>query len=337
MIELYNQTAINYIVPLIILIGSSITLFGLAAAIPHQQDVSFVTFDALSDGIENYYDFRSPWKPRILSTALAAYTIRIGERILESGSVPMVKNIYQFTLGVWTSGWFFLTCLSLILALRKRSIFYIFGTFAGICFGYLVFYKTVIRLYSWDLPALFIFSIFVLLYINKKYWWVFVLIPLSIGLKETAFILCFAFIFSDQPWRTRILMTAGCFLISMMVKIGIDAYVHAPLFFTMRMDSLDGTSTELYLFSNVRLLLKDLIPLFANAGMLIALFLIPSANAEARTLKLIAIPFIAGIVLFGIVTEYRIWFELIPFSLYAIDSAVFGDPLKQQDSSIPAS
>jgi hypothetical protein len=303
-------------------------------AVPHQEEVSFTTFNAFSNGIENYYDFRAPWKPRVLSTILAAYTIRVGERVLEHRDVPLVKNIRQLTLGSWTSEWFIATCLAFILTLKKRSIFYVFGTFAGISFGYLVFYKTLIRVYPWDLPALFIFSLFLVLFLRKKYWLIFILIPLSMGFKETAFILCLAFMFSDQPWRTRILMTAGSLFLSAAIKIGIDMYVHAPLFFTMQMESLDNTSTELYIISNMRLLLKDLIPLFANAGLLLALFIAPSSNFNVRVFKFISIPFVIGILLFGIVTEYRIWFELIPFALYALDVAIYGDPLKEPDMVI---
>ncbi len=332
MVAFYNRVVINYIIPVIILLGVSFVLFSQAVADRPQQEISFATFDALSDGVENYYDFRTPWKPRLFSTALAAYTVHVCEQILEKVSIPMAKDIRQLTLGIWTSGWFFLISLFFIVTLKKRSIFYIFGTFVGISFGYQVFYKTVIRIYSWDLPALLFFSLFVLLYIRKKYWWIFVLIPLGVGFKETVFILCFSFIFSDQPWRTRLAMTTGAFVISAVVKIGIDTYVHAPLFFTMETGMQNSILSELYILNNIHAL-KSLIPLLANTGLLVAFLVAPNLSAEIQSLKFISIPFILGTLIFGIVTEYRIWFEMIPISLYVIDTVVYGNPLK---SYVPA-
>lgn len=327
---LYRQLLNCYLIPLIVLIGVSISLFSLIVDVPHQEEVSFGTFDAFKHGLDNYYDFRTPWKPRIFSTVLAALTIHVGERILSVSEVPMVRNIHQLTLGLWTLVWFILICLIFIRAFRQRSIFYILGAFAGISFGYQVFYKTVIRVYSWDMPALFVFSLFLILFLYKKYWWLFVFIPLSMGFKETAFVLCFAFLFSDQSWHSRIWMTVGAILLCVLVKAGIDMYVHAPLFFTMRTESMDDISAEPYLISNLRILVKYWVPLFANAGLLAALFLVPAVNSNVRVLKLISLPFAIGILLFGIVTEYRIWFEVIPFALYSLDVAIYGDPLDSQ-------
>lgn len=326
-IKEYLQILVNYLIPAFLLLSVSFTLFSLAVTTPNQEDVSFSTFDAFSEGVEEFYYFKTAWKPRVLSIALADLTIKIGESILERRPIPMVNNIIQLTIGVWTAGWFVLIGVIFIFMFQKRSSFYIFGIFAGVAFGYLVFYKTLIRVYSWDLPALFVFSLFLVLFLQKKYWWIFMLIPVSIGFKETAFILCFAFIFSDQPWQTRILMAVGSFLLALSVKAGIDAYVHAPFFFTMETETIYETSRELNLIRNINLLLEDVIPLFVNSGLMMAILLVPTLNANIRALKLISIPFVMGIMVFGVVTEYRIWFEMIPFSLYALDVAIYGDPL----------
>ena len=56
---------------------------------------------------------------------------------------------------------------------------------------------------------------------------------------------------------------------------------------------------------------------------LVAFLLLPAHDNKIRSLKLIAIVFALGNFLFGVIAEYRIWFELIPFSLYAIEHATY--------------
>ena len=66
-------------------------------------------------------------------------------------------------------------------------------------------------------------------------------------------------------------------------------------------------------------------PLFINAGTLLAFLLLPHATRTLVAFKAIALAFIAGNFLFGIITEYRIWFELIPLALYGLEQAVRAD------------
>jgi hypothetical protein len=65
-----------------------------------------------------------------------------------------------------------------------------------------------------------------------------------------------------------------------------------------------------------------------NAGTLLVFYLLPSGNRNILYLKLMSIPFVLGIILFANAGEYRIWFEMLPFSLYAMDVVIYGDPLK---------
>lgn len=66
-------------------------------------------------------------------------------------------------------------------------------------------------------------------------------------------------------------------------------------------------------------------PLLLNAGLLVALWVLP--DRRILLLRLLAVAFTAGNFMLGLVTEYRIWFERIPLSLYAIDLHFFGSPL----------
>jgi hypothetical protein len=299
----------------------------MATISPNPKSDTYVSFYSLSNGIENYYDFKTAWKPRLFSTSLAALTARASDWLLAKTALPVVKNSVELTVAIWTVAWFLLICLILILFFKRRSVFYIFGMLACISFGYLSRLHMAVRVYPWDMPPLFFFTLFVLLFSQKKYWWIFALLPLSVGFKETTIILCAAFLFTELPWRQRLGMLVGAVMLCAGVKIAIDYFVHAPMFFTMETKPSD--SGAFYLLENFANL-KDILPFFINAGTLIAFFILPNANKNILILKFLAIPFILGTFLFGNMIEYRIWFEMIPFALYALDVTIYGDPFQIQ-------
>jgi hypothetical protein len=301
---------LDYLTPILITIGIAIVLFVKMALIsPGPKSETYATFYSLSSGLQNYYDFKTAWKPRILSTGLSAFTAHVSYWLLAKASVPIVKTSSELTIALWTSGWFTLISLAFISFFKRRSLFYIFGTFAGISFGYLNRMHMALRVYPWDLPALFFFSLFLLLFTKKKYWWIFALIPLSVGFKETTLILCTVFLFSEMPWKRRWAMLIGSLTIGIIVKIFIDYYVHAPIFFTMETRTGGIAANGLYFVNNI-FLLKDIFPFFINSGTLMAFLLMPHVHKNVLILNLIAIPFILGNFIFGNIIEYRIWFEL---------------------------
>jgi hypothetical protein len=327
----FDHIIVDYLVPLMITVGVAIALFVKVAPIasPSPKSDTYTTFYSLSNGLENYYDFKTAWKPRLFSNSLAAFTAHVSDWLLAKTSVPVVKNSAELTVALWTAGWFILICFLLIWFLKRRSVFFILGTFAGISFGYLSRLHMAARVYPWDLPALFFFTGFVLLFTHKKYWWIFAFIPLSIGFKETTFILCAVFLFAELPWKQRLGMLVGSVALAMGVKIAIDLFIHAPLFFTMETKLNGDVANNFYLLENLQNL-KDILPFFINAGTLTAFFILPNINKNILVLKLIAIPFILGNMVFGNIIEYRIWFEMIPFALYALDENIYHYSLKNE-------
>ena len=317
---------VDYLIPITIVFGATIILFNRMATIsPSPKSDTYASFYSLSSGIENYYDFKTAWKPRLFANGLAAFTARASDWLLTKAAIPVVKNPAELTIALWTTAWFLLICVVLIYFLKRRALFYIFGTLAGISFGYLARLHMAVRVYPWDMPPLFFFTLFVLLFSKKKYWWIFALLPISVGFKETTLILCVVFLFAELPWRQRLGMLIGALVLSAGVKILIDYFVHAPMFFTM--ETKPGGSGTVYLLENFNNL-RDITPFFINAGTLTAFFILPNANKNILVLKLIAIPFILGTFLFGNMIEYRIWFEMIPFALYALDVNIYGDPFQ---------
>jgi len=323
-----DQMLLDYVVPLIVTFGIAIVIFIKATLISYPKSDTEYTFYSLSSGIDKYYGFETAWKTRLFSNSLAAFTAHASEWLAVKFNIPVVRNTFELTVGLWITGWFLLTCLILVWTFKRRSLFYVFGLYAGISFGYLERLRMAVRAYPWDMPALFFYTLFVLLFIQKKYWWVFAIIPLSVGFKETSLILALSFFFVDVPTKQRVGMVLGSAAFAVGVKIAIDWYTHGPLFFTMQ-TGLDMTTKDGLLFWTNIHMFNRLLLYFINAGTLLAFFILPITNKNTLYFKLLAIPFVLGIFLFGVLDEYRIWFEMIPFSLYVIDTAIYGDPINQ--------
>jgi hypothetical protein len=175
----------DYLIPLFIAVGVTIILFNRMATIsPSPKSDTYVFFYSLSNGVVNYCDFKTAWKPRLFSTSLAALTARTSDWLMAKTALPVVKNSVELTVAVWTTAWFLLICLAFIFFFKRRSLFYIFGMLACISFGYLSRLHMAVRVYPRDMPPLFFFTLFVLLFSQRKYWWIFALLPLSVGFKE---------------------------------------------------------------------------------------------------------------------------------------------------------
>ena len=315
-----RQIIINYIVPLILLIGVSSVLFYRAAEISSGHKDNAYAFNSFSKGFPTYYNFKIAWKPRILSNALAAFTIKVGNSIIRRTEIPFIGNFLELSVALWTSAWFFMTCILFILVARKNSVFYILGIFAALSFGYMPRLAT--RIYPWDMPAMFFYCVFLILFLRGKMKWLFVLLPLAMGFKETALLLSLAFLFTDESWKKRLTNAAIAAGLCIIVKIGIDIFVRAPLpFLTME---TGGNSLGLsYFVVNLNNLLA-VHPLLINAGTLLIFLLLPIYGRKMLALKVIAIFFILGNFAFGVIYEYRIWFEMIPFALYGMEVALNG-------------
>ena len=203
---LSESVLIDYVVPVIIVAAIAIILFVKATTMAFPKNDTRETFYSLANGFEDYYKFKTAWRPRLFSTGLAAWTVSISTRLIEDNLIFSAETPLELAVGLWTAFWFIIIALSLVWFFKRRSLFYIFGIFAGISFGYMDIarMKLALRLYPWDMPALFFFTIFVLFFIQKRYLWLLVIIPLGVGFKESIMILCFAFLVAELPWKKRL-------------------------------------------------------------------------------------------------------------------------------------
>lgn len=310
--------------PICIVLGLGTALAFQASALAPLHPDNELTFHSFSDGIGTYRDFKVAWRPRLLVNYCAAQVARWNDRLAQWRNDE--ASALEWTIASWTALWFALLGLMYVYAAGRRSVFYLFGTFSALLFAYT---PNVERIYPWDMPIAVIFTAFVILYARKKYWLIAGLLPLGMGFKETTAVLCLAFLFAEQSWKRRLVMLAVSLSACLAVKTAIDIYVDVPIpFFTMEYVAGGGGQdpTEFNLLENLKGLLDlDLLPLLVNGGTLLAFMLLPSLNRTMLALKLVSLVFLAGILLFGRIRESRIFFEMIPFALYALELFSYGE------------
>jgi len=227
-------------------------------------------------------------------------------------------------VGRWVVFWFFLTGVLFIVLRKERSILYLFGSYAAISMAYSpgVAFPEIIQIYPWDMSAVFFFALFVFL-VEKKCWCqLFWVIPLAVGFKETAILLCVAFFFQEaKSWKARTVSFVAAVLLCLLVKVGIGLLTN-PEQFLFTMTNRERPEEPLRLGINFFYILRykwPTTPILVNAGTLLAFLLLPLMTRTMWMLKTIALLFVSGILMYGLINEFRIFFEMIPIALYGVD------------------
>jgi hypothetical protein len=256
------------------------------------------------------------WRSRVLSLLLAQWLQGLAKVLPELPTSLPAPTLETLGIAQWVALWFLVLSAIHLVAYRERALFYVLGSYACVVFGYSAGLD--LRIYPWDMPALAVFALFVaLLDARRPPWQIMLAIWAGMPFKETALVLCLFPLALELSWRKRAAWASASLLGCVLLKLGLDLLAgNTALGLTMAADSFYDEGS---LFAwNLRQLARGL-PLFVNAGTLVAFLLVPSTNARIRTFKWIALAFAACNLLFGVVTEYRIWFEMIPLALYALE------------------
>ena len=259
------------------------------------------------------------WKSRVLSLLLAQWLQGLAKLLPELPTALPAPTLETLGIAQWLALWFLVLSAIQLVAYRERALFYVLGSYACVVFGYSAGLD--LRIYPWDMPALAVFALFVaLLHTRRPPWQIMLAIWAGMPFKETAIVLCLFPLALELNWQKRAAWALVTLLGCVLLKLGIDLLAgNTAVGLTMAADSFydDGS---LWAW-NLRKLVRGL-PLFVNAGTLVAFLLLPSASPTIRTFKWIALAFAAGNLLFGVITEYRIWFEMIPLALYALEGSL---------------
>lgn len=281
----------------------------------HPQTES--NFKSFSRGFDAYVrDVPGAWRPRLFSNYLAGLIMPLQAK----------DDDFALRVGAWNGFWFFLCCCAYALGDRKNALYLMFGTFAAVYYAFTP--AAAIRIYPWDVPPMFFFVVLYLAVRGRQTVAVFVAVAVGTGFKETVALGSVAFLFWDElPLRRRLGYAAGCALVAGIVKIGIDIATHNPSWgFTMEygvlgpLVGLGKSELGIVFFYNVKVLATCIVnhPIFVNAGTFVVFLLLPVADREDLMWKVIGGLFLIGVMSFAIVNEYRVFFEVIPLSLWGI-------------------
>jgi hypothetical protein len=312
-----RNSILVYVIPLIIAMGLFVVEFRQIeqlSTLYMNKDIRS-TFTSFTAGLKSYEQIQQEWRPRVLSNFIAGRFVNLFN---ESFDLSII-------VGLWTSTWLLLISIALIIEFKERSLFYIFGIFAGISFGYTNSIGSP-RVFPWDMPALFIYVTFLILVKNKKFNLLIPFIPIAMLFKETAIVMIITFLFmGDYPFKKRVIYLLFTALLCFLLKTGVDIATHNPaLFLTM---TWKRSGSVLRSLINVRTLIDLQLdtPLLINSGLLLSMMIIPSKTKMIQLFKIIALIFLVSNFVFGIINEYRIWFEIIPLSLFALQITFYPD------------
>ena len=231
---------------------------------------------------------------------------------------------FQRVFGFYHSAWLFLLFM-LLVCLRRDALLIMLGVFAGLMYNFAepagAYY------YPWDMPAMFFFTLACLTFERG---WIWTLLPVVMigGIFKETILCCSLLILLDShwSWSRRIAAFLGTVLVTLclnrllMVHYGLAEQVLA----LHGASSLPGLLHKDLLFSNLKSLFgaAPFHVIFANAGSLLLVMLVPWRNRRELLLKLVIIVFAIGLLFYGVITEVRIWYEVLPVGWMLISGAL---------------
>ena len=252
-----------------------------------------------------------------------------GQNGVSAGTI--VFGGYSFTtpmivFGFYHSLWLFLLFVVLILH-RKDALLIMLGVFSGLMYNFTI--PSGAWFYPWDMPTLFFFTWACLLYDQRQFFPLMVVVWLGSLFKETT-LCCALLVLLGEYWTlkkriagfvalaivcllTRRLLMAICGVKTMFFALNNAENFHELVHKTWC--TFDG---------NIHLLFSlDLNHvLFANAGALFIMMIIPWRSRRDVVFKILAVVFIIGQFLCGIINEFRIWYELLPLGWMVISETI---------------
>lgn len=273
-----------------------------------------------------FIDLGKAWRPRLLSNIAGAWATRsaftadtVNKGFQQITRMELQK--FRRLVGLYVAFWLGLTFLLYLITLGGNALIPILGTFAAVAFGYMPGIGD--RVYPWDMPPLFFCTLFVCMLLRDKLVLFLCVLPVAVLFKETAAVLVAAYLFVSGSRRRRMALFGTAAALCVVPKVTVDVLTHSTGRFTF-----DAS----FLATNMRFLFLGSFPypewypgmtgyhhpLLLNAGLLVAFMVYPFRGAHVWMLRAIVLCFIAGTLLYGIMFEYRIWFDIVPLLLYPL-------------------
>lgn len=167
----------------------------------HGSTTKVSAFTSFSKGLTEYKNFDRQWG--------RGWGSRLFSNYLAHFFVPAGKDMHQFSKGVgqWCALWFGLCCLIYVFCKRAWWLYLVFGTFAALCYGFTP--PSFLRMYPWDMPAIFFYALIYLFVGQRRPWPVIFCVIIGTGFKETVAVCSVVFLFwQTLSWHKRGLYTA---------------------------------------------------------------------------------------------------------------------------------
>jgi hypothetical protein len=277
------------------------------------------------------------WRGRLAGPMLSGWVydhfpMPAGQDIIHTG---VLYNDYVTTLtanifGIYHATWLLLLFLILIVH-RKDALLIMLGVFSGIMYNLAL--PSGEWFYPWDIPSMMFFTWAWLLYDRRQILSMALVIWIGSLFKETA-LCCAILILMNAGWpvKKRILVFVGLAAVCVATrKLMMWSFGVHTLFFALNNVGSLGTmisATFSQVIANVEKLTSFNLNhvLFANAGALLIMLLLPWRGRRMIEFKLLALVFICGQFMFGLIDEFRIWYELLPLGWMIISEFMSVQP-----------
>ncbi|MGB7745817.1 MAG: tetratricopeptide repeat protein, partial [Verrucomicrobiia bacterium] len=271
------------------------------------------------------------WRKRLAGPILSGWLLDAKFK----GAPDFNSNGFQTVFGFYHAMWLFLLFLLLILY-RRDALLIMLGVFGGLMYN-LTDPSNPPFYYPWDMPTMFFFTLACLLYDDRRLWPLMVVVWLGGLFKETS-LCCALLILLGEHWplKKRVAGFAATVIATLaankflMTLYGVKAPVLAMNDAPHVIDII--RNTRLFYNFDILFSLDVRHVLFANAGSLLIILLIPWRNRRDVVFKLLIMSFIIGEFFCGIIKEFRIWYELLPLGWMMIADTLLKDrPMIQED------
>jgi hypothetical protein len=278
------------------------------------------------------------WKPRLAGPMISSWEYDQVFKYHNNSSTPKTPDSGYFIFGGYRINinalifssyhaiWLFLLFLILILH-RKDALFIMLGVFCGLMFNLMI--PSGQWFYPWDMPTMLFFTWACLLYDKRQLFPLIVVVWLGSLFKETT-LCCALLILLGEHWtlKKRIAGFATVVIASLLARKLLMAIYGVKTVVLALNDS--GNIHEL-IFKTWSLLVGNIQQLFSlnlnhvlftNAGALFLMMMIPWRSRRDVVFKILAMVFIIGQFLYGHITEFRIWYEILPLGWIVISEAL---------------
>jgi tetratricopeptide (TPR) repeat protein len=269
------------------------------------------------------------WKKRLAGPMLSGWLLDAKFR----GQAEITWDGFQDVFGFYHAAWLFLLFL-MLMVFRRDALWIMAAVFAGLMYN-LTDPSNPPFYYPWDMPTMVFFTLACLLYDSRRMGLLMAVVWLGGLFKETTLCCALLILLGEHwSWKKRVAGFAATVLATFTTnKLFMALYgMKAPIFAMNDARHLSDLIWHSVLPNNILTLFRPELRhvLFVNAGSLFIILLLPWRNRRDVIFKLLIVTYIIGEFFYGIINEFRIWYEILPLGWMMI-----ADNLVKERAKIP--